>query len=299
MTHLGSHDTKFYYEDGLYSVVLGDGTVVVVGRKVEEPSSDGDASDDEGPRFGPDAFHVFRASPTEWTKLKQLPTLCEHVVCDMSPVTTGNQELLAVSCWMCGVIRLLNLETGESSTAFRDPRYKPRCMCEGEEGQIFVDCREKGNGEGMILLLEWSASGLSIIRYIPVDKSMPLECYIPKHRLLMTCDYCELEATSSEDGKMQWELDKDTLIHDSFPRAAYSPTQDALLVSSDDPDNAISVLNAADGVLRQVFQRPQNVGGLHEMRLHNDQLILLYEPAVEDGTPDESDMLKIGFFSLE
>ncbi len=104
-------------------------------------------------------FCVFGGS--EWRKLKQLPGLCEHQPWgqDVAPVTTENQELLAVSCDECEVIRLLNLETGESSTAFHDPAYRPQFLCTStaKQGQLFVLGRDEMEISKVFLQLDFSS----------------------------------------------------------------------------------------------------------------------------------------------
>ncbi len=57
---------------------MSDGTVAVLGvEEEEEPRGNGETSEDGGTG----AISWFRASPAEWTKLKELPRLCPHRVC--------------------------------------------------------------------------------------------------------------------------------------------------------------------------------------------------------------------------
>ncbi len=295
LTHLGSHATDITPEDHDYQglAVLSDGTVVVYGKKEGKGSScGGGITDNDFPGFGPD-FHLFKGSATEWTKLKELPRPCKHGVWRdrMLPVRIGNQELLAVSCSWCEVIRLLNLQRGEFSTAFQENRYYPRNMCGGDEGQIFVRCRDKEKNFYVILLLDCSSTEFSIVRSITLNKEyLCLEFYIPRHRLLAAHDASLLKAVCCEDGRMVWGLE----LNFEFPHAEYSPQCDALLVSSWQQHQEVGVVNAADGVLRQTLQLPKDVQWLHDTRLHKDQLIVLYESAADD-----KNTLKMGFFSLQ
>lgn len=284
MTHLGSHDTQFSVEAEPNLAVMRDGTVVLYGSEdMEEPDMDGNS-------YPPEGVHVFRASPTDWTKLKQLPGLCQHGTwqrLNILLVTIEAQELLAVSCPRCGVIRLLNLETGESNLAFYDPRYELDYMCHGEEGQIFLSCDNKESK--VVLLLDCSTTDFSVIRSIP-KKLIALESYIPRHRLLLTTDDHKVEAFSSENGKTEWKLELEDSI---FFWVTNLPHHDALLISSLD-DNQVIVVNASDGVLRQTLELPEDVGCVQDTQVHGDQLIVLYS-----SSPDEEEVLKVGFFSLQ
>ncbi len=182
------------------------------------------------------------------------------------------------------MIRLLSLEMGESSTAFQHPRYTPWRMCEGEEGQIFVECRDKESLNFVTLLLDCSTANFSIIRSIPHNRSI-LDCYIPRHRLLVTCGYNDLKAVSSEDGKTEWEMK----LSDDLARTEYSQELEAVLVSTW-RDHQVHVVNASDGVLRQTLELGEDVGTVFDMRLLGNQLIVLYQSQRKT---------KVGLFSLQ
>ncbi len=232
----------------------------------------------------PPGFHIYSGSAEDWRKLKQLPGLCQHGVWDMVPVTTGNQELLAVSCWDCKVIRLLNLETGESSTAFRDPWYTPQFLCEGEEGQMFVRCW--GN---KILQLNCSSQTFDVVKSVKLEKSCSAYgCsirHVPRHKLVVTVGDREVRGYDSESGKLRWEKPKASIKTNTI---VYSPEHDVVLFLCWKNLSVIYVLNASDGELRQELRLP-GVYDVWDMKLHDGQLVLLHSYGESE----------VSFFSLQ
>ncbi len=266
LIHLGTHPTGLQHEWYTSLMVMPSGKVVVYSDSSDEPYR----------------FHLYSGSVEDWRKLKQLPRLCEHAVYgeNMVQVRIGDQVLLAVSCRWCEVIRLLNLETGESSTAFRDPRYTPYILCEGEEGQIFVECRDQEKARLVILLLKCSSQNFKSINKNTVSEM----CYIPQHKLIVSCSVKTIWGTDCESGKPRWKWE----FGQGINSVEYCPKQDALLVS-ETKEKDVSVLNASDGELRQELRLPGEVGCVWGMRLHNGQLVVLYG----DGER------KVSFFSLQ
>ncbi len=226
----------------------------------------------------PPGFHIYSSSAEDWRKLKQLPGLCEHKVLDMmSPVTIGNQELLAVSCWKCRV----NLETGESSTAFRDPQYEPYSICEGEEGQMFVRCWDKQRKNSVILLLDCSSQTFTALKHIETKGNIANICYVPRHKLIVSRDSSSVRAFDCESGKVRWT----TQMSGYAKRPVYFPDHDAVLVYSGQG----FLVNASDGEVRQELQLPREVDDVWDMRLHDGQLVVLH------GYPERK---VVSFFSL-
>ncbi len=276
LTHLGTHPTGLQY--GWAMAVMPSGKVVVFARG--KNTGDDSSEDSSNEPYG---FHIYSGSAEDWRKLKQLPRLCEHGFGGMSPVSIGNQELLAVSCRVCAVIRLLNLEMGESSTAFRDPWYNPKYMWEGEEGQMFVTCMN-----GVILQLKCSSQTFKIVKQFETEIAGPI-CYVPQHKLLVGVRFDDtVIGVDSETGKLQWELQWESKWFDGLIRILYSPESDALLIDSS-LDTQLLVVNASDGEVRQELQLLGEVGWVWNMRLHDGQLVLLR------GIPER----KVSFFSLQ
>ncbi len=82
--------------------------------------------------------------------------------------------------------------------------YELMSVCEGEEGQIFVDCSDKKNEKRMILLLDCSTAELSTIRYTPAEKLGGLVCYIPRHRFLVLLMTRGWQLSAVRMGRCNW-----------------------------------------------------------------------------------------------
>ena len=68
----------------------------------------------------PATFHLYENASTGFIKIREVKGLCEHEIVYLLPVTMNNMESLAVACFSCEMIRLLNLETEEVTVAFHD-----------------------------------------------------------------------------------------------------------------------------------------------------------------------------------
>ncbi len=247
--------------------VLPSGKVVVFGGGKDFNTSSGD----------PERFHVYSGFDTEWRKLKQLPELCGHrkqMRRDMVPVTIGSQELLAVSCDECEVIRLLNLEMGESRTAFFDPCLMKslNVMCEGEQGQIFVN-------HGRTLLLNCSSEPFTIVNFVEHPaKYLHDICYVSRHKLIVArYPPGRVGGFDCETMKLKWEWSGKSwniMTH----RIVYSPGHDAVIFCFFHSSglNEVSVLNACDGMVRQQLNLPREVRVVWDMRVRDGELILLH-----------------------
>ncbi len=88
----------------------------------------------KGLRSNPCSFHIYANTAEGLVKRKTVGALCKHAVVHMLPVQIAQQgELLAVSCAECHVIRLHDLEKGDTTTAFNDNDEKmPGFMCHGK-----------------------------------------------------------------------------------------------------------------------------------------------------------------------
>ena len=72
--------------------------------------------------------------------------LCEHEdSIFLLPVTMNNTESLAVACFYCRMIRLLNLETEVVIVAFHDQQVYPGWMSHGEGDVMYMVHDVKGN----------------------------------------------------------------------------------------------------------------------------------------------------------
>ncbi len=234
--------------------VLPSGTVVLFGSQPGEQPG----------------FHVY-GSRGEWRKLKQLPRLCEHEQCSMVPETMDNQEFLVVSCRWCEVIRLLNLETGESNTAFHNRWCQPMNMCKGGEGQIFLGCSDKNEQERSYSYLQLSTlePRFQLVNVVTTT-SQPIAamCYSPTHNLIIAHHGWLLRAVCVARGTVVWENPV------WVSPCVFVPALDAIL----GPylcSPSLLVLSASDGDEMQ-FLTPDDVTDVRDLCLHGNSLVVLH-----------------------
>ncbi len=64
---------------------------------------------------------------------------CQHDCLRLRSVVVGEEDLLAMSCGMCGDIKLINMENGKTHVAYKSEK-KPGAMCLGDDGFVWVHC---------------------------------------------------------------------------------------------------------------------------------------------------------------
>ncbi len=187
----------------------------------------------------------------------------------------GSKELLAISCFVCESISLLNLETGESSVAFRlRPDYKPVQMCGGDEGEMFA---LNVNG---VLHLDCSSEDFRLFRVIPVPNWGSGLSYIPGHRLV-TYTWSSgtergIRAASVESRETVWEAKLPLEGHVTNLTSIACSVKWDVLFAVGPLAKRIVVLNAHDGSVKQVVtvDIPEQEGWIHSLCLHGNQLIV-------------------------
>ncbi len=240
------------------------------------------------------ALHFYSCSSSASRKLKTLQKLCQHENdVFVLGLLRGKKEMLAVSCRLCKVIRLIDVESGEVSVAFHGGRHYPGAMCLGEAGEMFVVHSVKGVP---ILQLNCCTAEFSLIRSIKsgMERYHSI-CYIPIHRLIVITQVSPnkfIRAVSCESEKWVWEVKGQVDGVDCHPHGmVHSPALDALFVA-DSINTWILVLSPRDGSLRQVLSLDHKIGAVARLCLRNDQLV------VSHGGFD-CDEYQISLFSLE
>ncbi len=240
------------------------------------------------------ALHFYSCSTSGLQKLKSVEKLCQHEnTVYVLGLLRGKKELLAVGCPHCGVIRLIDVESGEVSVAFHDGSHYPGGMCLGEAGDMFAVHSVKG--PKAILQLNCSTAEFSLIRSIKSGMMTYYSvCYIPVHKLIVISAHSPgvIRAMSCESEKVVWEVKGQVDGVECDPHGmAHSPAQDALFVA-DGSNTRILVLSPRDGSLRQVLPLDHKIGIVVELCLHNDQLVVQHSGF-------DCDEYQISLFSLE
>ncbi len=236
--------------------------------------------------------YSFKASAAEWTCLGPMPRFCEHeAATQVCGVIQREKELLAMCCADCYVIRLYNLETGDVSTPFNNPRYYPGPMCRGDEGEMYVVHRVTGFP---ILQLNCSTVPFEIKKTIQSGmESLHSICYIPGYKLIVvstTSAPKKIRAVSVESEEVKWEVKGEVEGKQCNPHGTIFSSPDDALFVADGGNTRILVLNPWDGSLRQVLPLDQKMGATWELCLHNRHLVVHH---VSDRKQ------KISYFSLK
>ena len=227
-----------------------------------------------------------------WEEVLPTPKVCvwshqKYIQC----LTISKNNYIAISCCVCQDIKLYNVETGETSTAFHDPKYYPSTMWLGEPGEMFV-----GNFSDT-LQLNCSTVNFTLESCIQSPLLRGYSCFIPPRKCIASVSNGMLSLVQSaacESEKVIWQVN---LKGEPFRRILYSPNHDALFIRnrsmtySQNMYSQIHVVNADDGSLRQVLHLREKVRFIQNFSLHDDQLVVI------DGGFDQC--IKISHFSVK
>ena len=159
------------------------------------------------PKETPAAFHMYQNTPDGLIKTREIKGLCEHDDVNLLPVGVKNKELMAVSCWSCRMIRLLDTETEEVTVAYHNQQYHPAYMCHGEGDVMYV----WNNGMSSVLELNTGHvpfTGLNNTIPSGMERYYSM-CYIPSpHKLLVFTWWQDslIRAVRAETGEKVWEV---------------------------------------------------------------------------------------------
>ena len=203
---------------------------------------------------------------------KQIKPTCEHDVYLLC-VQVAGQEYLAVSCWRCEDIKLMNINKQKGSSgleieyevirAFRGRNV--RHMCQGEENRIFV------LSDGSVLELDTATTPFTNMRSINTGMAFSL-CYVPDpHRLLVVCDWKDVCGISCDDGKAVWKAEKGKNFDPSC--LFFLPSHDVLFVV-DRENIRIRIVSPATGHQIKYMNLPDHVKGITGLHWFKEQILV-------------------------
>ena len=277
LQHISTHQTGLVFWGWTRFTLLPEtGQVVIWGKTVEADSP---------------ALHIYNGSSDSWQKERTETVFCEHLRGMFLPVSVQQQQLLAVSCQKCHMIRLYNIKTREITTAFHNSSYYPACMCQGEADQIYVVHKVKGPVP--ILQLNCSQPQFTLEKTIQSGMETWYDiCYIPSHRqiAISSVHLGVVRAVSCDTEENAWEIQGEIQSAQCLPhRMVYSPGHQALLVA-DGGNHRVLVVNPGIGSVIQVLQLGADVGVVAELCLHNQQLVVHHT--------DDGHKMRLSYFSL-
>ncbi len=163
----------------------------------------------------PDSLCLYELVAGRLRQVKQVKLPCEHDNQRLLGMMVGEQKLLAVACWDCGDIKLMNLDTEETHQAYvsHDGAVS---MCQGEEGRIWVFCCSDWSKMNHKLrelncsTKDFTGTGRSLdttgfcddMCYLPAPhKALVISCSTP-----VGIDW--MEAISCDTGQQLWSQDQ-------------------------------------------------------------------------------------------
>ena len=217
---------------------------------------------------------------------KRVKPPCRHGFLYLLCVQVVEHEYLALSCRMCGYIKLMNLnkQTGNSSesqliqyeliTAFSGVFVNG--MCHGEKNRLFV------RSSSVVLEMDTSSTTFKKVKTIGIDSpNYSLDmcsdmCFVPDpHRLLVVSGSDGACARFCDDNKIAWRV-HDSTMYDSLRNILYAPTLKAILVG-DQSKRSLTFLNPGNGAKIQSIRLFDYDIYMHEIpciSLFNDRIIV-------------------------
>ncbi len=200
----------------------------------------------------PWALHQYIMKGGRLQKLRQVKT-CEHKVPDILSVMVEGQELLAVACYECRDIKLMNLDTKEINVAYNGE--KPFRVCHGEAGRMWVYCV----GDSVVRELNCNSKTFTETgRFVHTTRTCYYMCYLPApHRALVLSQHKIVRAMSLETGQQLWKLKVEIHHNEILPWALTFCHEQQLLLAADPHKNRILLLIPETGSTLQTFPSPQ------------------------------------------
>ena len=230
-----------------------------------------------------DAWYLFVFSLKDGKlNRKKISSSCGHKYATLlSSLIIDGREQLVVSCAGCDDLKLLDLQTGEWSTAYTG--CGPRALCSGGTGRIFV----QSTGEKSILDLDCTRPVFKgPIRTIHTNMRCLAMCYIPPPvdaLVLSDVNSSNMVMKSVERDEVIWKFQKqkEGTCFSLINKVVYDRTgllfhqeYNALCVADGDRQRVL-IVDPGSGRLIQNIDL-SHMGRIEALCLFNDQLVMLH-----------------------
>ncbi len=195
----------------------------------------------------------------------------------MTTVRFGDEELLAVACFQCEDIKLVNPSTGAATVIFKQEEYTPYKICLGDPDRVWVYSWRKPNP---IFELNCGPNSFSVVPHknplFTRSKWPNGLCFVPApNRAVVICDddVNVIQAVSCDvKDKVIWEVKDEVGGKVCKPYGLlYSPKHQVLFVA-DGRNKRVLVLDPKDGSLLQIITL--DVGWIRGLPLVKDQIVM-------------------------
>ena len=192
---------------------------------------------------------------------------CGHkTVAYLHSLIINGREQLVVCCGRCTDLKVVDLQTGEWSTAFQD--CYPSDICLGGNGRVFVQSQWDSAA-----ILELDSDDFVFkgpIRTLYPGRICSPLCYIPLPVDALVLSYGHKLVAMSVDKKMKviWE------ISGKCNDFKFDPAHNVLLVA-DEIEETVLIVNPENGSLIQTIKLP-NMGYIHALDLYKNELVMFH-----------------------
>ena len=244
------------------------------------------------------AFHLYENSSTGFVKIREMKGLCKKEHEDWTKfqaLCVSSKELLAVSCWFCRTIRLLDVKSEEVTIAFHDPQYFPADIRAGEEDMAYV-MHDVGSEDFLVLELNTAHVPFTgpnkTIQQSDMETGLAASfhmCFIPSpHQLLAMTGRDMIRAVSVETGRKVWQVNEKVDGRICVTRGMIFSSENQVLLVADCYSRRVLILHPRDGAHLQTIS-VDKLGYISEPCLHQNQLFMYHH---------SRNTLKISVFSV-
>ena len=245
-----------------FTVIPQSGHVVVSGKEYYD---------------GPSSLFVFSLNDGKLNR-KKISSSCDHiprhhvlfrqihVAVYTSSLIIDGREKLVVSCCDCDDLKLLDLQTGKWSTAFKG--CKPDALCSGGSDTIFVQSWVNGP----ILQLDATSSVFKgPVRTLHTDIRCGVMCYIPPpiHALVLSDWFSsKMVALSVERDEVIWEFGTKLRCKSLY----FHPEYIVLLVADGHNKRVLIVDPGMGGRIQDIDLSDMDT--IYALSLYKDQIVM-------------------------
>ena len=213
---------------------------------------------------------------------REAQRVCEHATAELNPysllqIMVSCTRYIAVACWMCGMIRLINAQdpSQEPIVAYKGTKVEVGLMCLGPTGTLCSMDRFSGK----VYLLDCTSTKFILKRKLSEISNLLADdiCYNEDHDLVILCSwiYKRICAVRISDGHIVWDKSKQVVNGKEWhPNClAYLHDQDLLLVG-DQYGERILVLSPNTGNILQTLSPEKVTERINDLHLINDKLVV-------------------------
>ena len=225
------------------------------------------------------AIQVYKFKGGLWTH-RIITVTCKHEGIELLGLSCNGQDRLAVSCPKCQNIKLLNLETEETTMAYSSAEYRPDYMCHGVGGELYVNSLGQSYPVIKLNYSNLTFTGPNKALDSGLDRWCSGMCFISepyKCLVLSVASEGLIRAICSQSGKLKWLIDGEIDGTTCHPWGLLYLNQHQRLLVCDGANNRVLALHPRDGSHLQTVQFPKEIDGIYDLFFSNrDNEILMH-----------------------